>query len=176
MRFVPYRVDRDAHQYPGRHRGEGRKHYNYFRDYDPAIGRYIESDPIGLVGGMNTFAYVTGDPIGLKDKSGLAPPPICFKGTDCPNPGFDPTPGGPKPSPQPPKPKPPGPNLKCHPLVKWLFGGCTCADTTFSYGMCLSCCSTVAGYLRSGGGACQVGCLDKYPQPMACSSSSSGSA
>jgi len=30
-------------------------HYNYFRDYDPGMGRYIESDPIGLADGSNTF-------------------------------------------------------------------------------------------------------------------------
>jgi RHS repeat-associated protein len=27
-------------------------HYNYYRDYSPEIGRYIESDPIGLAGGV----------------------------------------------------------------------------------------------------------------------------
>ena len=32
--------------------------YNYFRDYDPITGRYVESDSIGLDGGLNTFGYV----------------------------------------------------------------------------------------------------------------------
>jgi RHS repeat-associated protein len=46
-------------------------HYNYFRDYDPAIGRYVESDPIGLAGGLNTFAYVDNEPTGAIDLLGL---------------------------------------------------------------------------------------------------------
>jgi hypothetical protein len=46
-------------------------HYNYFRDYDPNIGRYIESDPIGLYGGLNTYAYVKSRPLIWRDPNGL---------------------------------------------------------------------------------------------------------
>ena len=38
-------------------------HYNYFRDYDPATGRYVQSDPIELRGGLNTYGYVGAHPI-----------------------------------------------------------------------------------------------------------------
>jgi uncharacterized protein RhaS with RHS repeats len=44
---------------------------NGFRDFDPAIGRYIESDPIGLQAGVNTFAYVSSEPTSLVDPQGL---------------------------------------------------------------------------------------------------------
>jgi RHS repeat-associated protein len=45
--------------------------YNDFRDYDPATGRYVESDPIGLRGGMNIYTYVFDATIMLNDPSGL---------------------------------------------------------------------------------------------------------
>lgn len=46
--------------------------YNTFRDYSPATGRYVESDPIGLSGGLNTYEYVDGNPTGFSDQNGLA--------------------------------------------------------------------------------------------------------
>ncbi len=45
--------------------------YNYFRDYDPGLGRYIESDPAGLGGGINTYLYVMSDPLRNIDPEGL---------------------------------------------------------------------------------------------------------
>lgn len=57
---------------PGqRYDAETALHYNYFRDYDPSLGRYGESDPFGLDGGVNTYAYVSGDPLTGIDTQGL---------------------------------------------------------------------------------------------------------
>jgi RHS repeat-associated protein len=51
--------------------GRGVFVYNYFRTYDPSTGRYLESDPIGLGGGLNTYGYVGGNPAGYIDRFGL---------------------------------------------------------------------------------------------------------
>jgi RHS repeat-associated protein len=46
--------------------------YNYFRDYEPEIGRYAQSDPVGLAAGSSTYSYVLGSPLSLSDRKGLA--------------------------------------------------------------------------------------------------------
>jgi len=45
--------------------------YNWNRYYNPDIGRYVSSDPIGLAGGINTFLYANASPLVYADRKGL---------------------------------------------------------------------------------------------------------
>ncbi|MGX5730800.1 RHS repeat-associated core domain-containing protein [Pseudoxanthomonas beigongshangi] len=73
---VPFVLDM---RFPGqRYDAASMLNYNYFRDYDASTGRYAQSDPIGLDGGVNTYAYVDGKPLSWIDLMGLqkfSPPP-----------------------------------------------------------------------------------------------------
>ncbi len=58
-------------RYPGQYfDGEMGLHYNYFRDYEAGTGRYVESDPIGLVAGIGTYLYVESTPFMYSDPRG----------------------------------------------------------------------------------------------------------
>jgi len=57
---------------PGqRYDAETGLHYNYFRDYSPHLGRYVQSDPLGLIAGPNTYAYVRASVLSYSDALGL---------------------------------------------------------------------------------------------------------
>ncbi|GMA12007.1 hypothetical protein GCM10025882_24320 [Acinetobacter gyllenbergii] len=59
-------------RFPGQYYDElTKQHYNHNRYYNPALGRYVEPDPIGLEGGLNPYIYANGNPINSVDPNGL---------------------------------------------------------------------------------------------------------
>ncbi len=57
-------------------------HYNWHRQYDPTIGRYIQADPLGFVDGPSVYAYANSSPIRLVDSDGrqvsVPAPGVCL--------------------------------------------------------------------------------------------------
>ncbi|HHH42566.1 MAG TPA: hypothetical protein ENK49_00365, partial [Gammaproteobacteria bacterium] len=64
-------------------------HYNYFRYYDPSIGRYLTADPIGQKAGPNLYSYVGNNPIFWIDPYGLMGVSICSRPADILKGGVD---------------------------------------------------------------------------------------
>jgi RHS repeat-associated protein len=63
-------------RYPGQYYdAESGTNYNMFQTYEAAMGRYLQSDPIRLIGGMSTYGYVSNDPLNYVDIFGLFPEP-----------------------------------------------------------------------------------------------------
>ena len=68
-------------RYPGQFFDpESGLNHNYFRDYESRTGRYVESDPIGLLGGIDTYAYAMAAPFQMIDPWGLAGCVVNFLG------------------------------------------------------------------------------------------------
>ena len=111
-------------------------HYNYFRDYNPNDGRYMQSDPIGLLGGLNTYGYAMQNPINKFDPNGLTT--------------------------QAPDPQKPGKKEKEAGKIKF----CTSKDTLEACLLCCSRIGGVFATGGNVGTLCQLKCTDKFQVTM----------
>ncbi len=66
--------------------------YKYMRNryYDSRSGRFTQEDPIGLAGGLNSYGFAKGDPVGFSDPFGLCPPQSDWRPECGPEPGLEP--------------------------------------------------------------------------------------
>lgn len=128
---------------------ETRLHHNYFRNYNPTLGRYIEGDPIGLAGGMNIYTYANGNPLSSVDRDGLVPME-CLPGGKCYPKEMPPTDRIPTPDPKDPR------TPRKNPY--------SCAKFSPSLGACLSCCAgrSPAQYMAEQGTLCQQKCNEAW--------------
>jgi RHS repeat-associated protein len=67
-------------RFPGQYEDqETGTHYNFMRTYLPYAGRYGETDPIGLKGGINLYLYAAANPLSMYDNLGKTPAAaLCF--------------------------------------------------------------------------------------------------
>jgi len=102
------------------------------RDYDPAVGKYAESDPLGLRAGINTYAYVRSQPTLLSDFTGLAidPKQTCIEGLGIGCKGQQDNPNVPGTPDKPGKPKTPDKDF--------------CAKHSINAAGCTTCCTGIA--------------------------------
>lgn len=73
-------ADPNPFQFTGRENDGNGLYYYRARYYSPSLGRFVQADPIGLNGGLNSYAYVQGNPISRTDPIGLCGPliPVCI--------------------------------------------------------------------------------------------------